>query len=134
MFAVAALVFTLAWALSTALVGFASFGAAPLWFLFGGPIVVATWLAVAVARLDSTEKPRLALSEQSWARIHHVGSSVVDTFVLFLSLSTAAMLVVYVLPLRDEAEVFGVAVALLASLAGAVKAACALRLPVEEGA
>ncbi len=133
MFAVVVLVFMLIWAVATALVGLVSFGAAPLWLLLGGPLVVATWLASTFARLA---KPARELSQRGGrilASTRRVGASAMDVLALFPSFAAGSLLFVYALPFGNDAETVGVLVALLASLLAAARIAKAIRLPACEG-
>jgi hypothetical protein len=134
MFVVAALVFALTWAVATALVSLASFGAAPLWLLLGGPLTVAFWTTVAATRIAKPERLRDRHSERTPVGVHRNGSVASDSLMFFPPFATLALLLVYALPIRSELEGAVAAAALLLALPASLLAARAIRLPAVEGA
>ena len=131
---VAFLVFALSWAVATALVSLASFGAAPLWLLLVGPLTVAAWTTLAATRIAKPERLREEHSERTPVPARRNGSIASDSLMFFSPFATLALLLVYALPIHNELEGAVATAALLLALPASVLAARTLRPPAVEGA
>jgi hypothetical protein len=134
MVAVAVLAFALTWAVATALVSLASFGAAPLWLLLAGPLTVAAWTTLAVTRIAKPERLRGEHSERTPVPARRNGSIAADSLMFFSPFATLALLFVYALPIRSELESAVATAALLLALPASLMAARTIRPPAVEGA
>jgi len=131
MIVVAVLLFVLTWGVATALVGLVSMGAAPLWFLVGAPLLLASFVASAAFWAGGAETATDGPCSRIGRRLQSVTRWALDSTAFTLPLVVTGLLFVLALPLPGTTKNIAIGPVLMCAAVGGCALARWTRLPGE---
>ena len=102
----ALLVFFVTFGVMGSLIALVSTGTAPLWLLAGGPLLMSSWLSIAMLRSGRPEPARSPRRERLVRQAEAVSERLLLVLGMFLPFSMIGLLVVVALPLHGRTESF----------------------------
>lgn len=98
------LLFVLTWGVATSLVGLISVGTAPLWFLVGAPLLLASFVARSAVRAGRAETAKEGPCSRIGRQIGIVTRWALDSTAFTLPLAITGLLLVLASPLTGTTE------------------------------